>query len=616
MAALTRTLLPRARRAGPGPSAGVREVALVAVFAVVALLPLIAGDRFWTRKLFVIAVMSIVAVGLNLVLGYAGEYALGQVGIFAAGAYVTGVLTATYHWNAWLAMLAGVAAAALTGLVASVPGLRVGGWYFALTSLFIATVIPQTVRLAPGPTGGELGLAGIDRPQIAGHPLSTPALYILVLAVLGLALLGLRNLTRSTWGLAFACLRRGDVCLRSAGMSPVRVRLTIYLFAAVLAGAGGVVYPFLDGFISPDAFPLSLSILIIGATIIGGSDAVWAPVVGVAILQLVPELSDRFDKYALLIYGLALVAGSLLLPRGLVAPLRRAASAVLRPARSAEPPAGSADAAVARLARGDGAILEVRGLNKAFGGLRAVSDVSFTARPGQITAVIGANGCGKTTTLNLVSGFYRADAGHVSLGGTAVEGRAPHRIVRDRLARTFQTPMLLTDRTALENVMAGMLAHAPVPAAAAVLGLPSARRTRERFRRDAADLLAFAGLGPLAGQDADTLSPGRQRLLEVARALAGSPSVLLLDEPAAGLVGAEVGELAGLLRAVRAAGVAVVLVEHNMRLVMDLADHVVVLDTGTVLATGTPGEVRADPAVARSYLGAAATRPATRKEDR
>ncbi|MDL4775451.1 MULTISPECIES: branched-chain amino acid ABC transporter ATP-binding protein/permease [Thermomonosporaceae] len=612
----------------PGGTAGrrpgtAREIALVAVFAVVAVLPLIAGDKFWTRKLFVIAVMSIVAVGLNLVLGYAGEYALGQVGIFAAGAYVTGVLTATYGWNAWAAMLAGVLAAALIGLVASVPGLRVGGWYFALTSLFIATVIPQTVKIIPKPTGGEFGLAGIDRPTVLGHALSTPALYALSLVLLGLSLLGLRNLTRSTWGLAFACLRRGDICLRSVGVSPTRVRLTIYLLAAVLAGVGGAVYPFLDGFISPDAFPLSLSILIIGATIIGGSDAVWAPVIGVAILQFVPEVSDRFDKYALLIYGLALVLGSLLLPRGLVVPLRRGASALL--AAAARPGAGtgggtgtggvpaggtgSADAAVARLtgAADPGAVLEVAGLGKAFGGNQAVADVSFTARPGQITAVIGANGCGKTTTLNLISGFYRADRGRVGVGGTPLEGRAPHRVVRERVSRTFQTPLLLPDRTVLENVMAGMLTRTPVGAATAILGLPAARRARAGFAADAADLLAFAGLAHLAGQEADTLSPGRQRLLEVARALAGSPAVLLLDEPAAGLVGAEVDELAALLRAVRGAGVAIVLVEHNMRLVMGLADHVVVLDTGTVIATGTPDEVRADAAVARSYLGRSRT---------
>lgn len=417
------------------------------------------------------------------------------------------MLTATYGWNAWAAMLAGVLAAALIGLVASVPGLRVGGWYFALTSLFIATVIPQTVKIIPKPTGGEFGLAGIDRPTVLGHALSTPALYALSLVLLGLSLLGLRNLTRSTWGLAFACLRRGDICLRSVGVSPTRVRLTIYLLAAVLAGVGGAVYPFLDGFISPDAFPLSLSILIIGATIIGGSDAVWAPVIGVAILQFVPEVSDRFDKYALLIYGLALVLGSLLLPRGLVVPLRRGASALL--AAAARPGAGtgggtgtggvpaggtgSADAAVARLtgAADPGAVLEVAGLGKAFGGNQAVADVSFTARPGQITAVIGANGCGKTTTLNLISGFYRADRGRVGVGGTPLEGRAPHRVVRERVSRTFQTPLLLPDRTVLENVMAGMLTRTPVGAATAILGLPAARRARAGFAADAADLLAF-----------------------------------------------------------------------------------------------------------------------------
>jgi branched-chain amino acid transport system permease protein len=612
MAVTTSTMAPRRGYRG-------RATWLFLLFAVVAVLPLIGDDRYWIRKLFIIAVMSTVAIGLNLVLGYAGEYALGQVGIFATGAYVTGVLTATYQWNAWLAMLAGICAAAVVGLVASVPGLRVGGWYFALTSLFIATVIPEVADLLPGPTGGDFGLAGIDRPTVLGHALSTPALYVVALLVLGLAVLGVRNLTRSVWGLSFACLRRGDVCLRAAGGSPARVRLTIYLSAAVLAGAGGAIYPFLDGFISPEAFPLTLSIMLIGATVIGGSGAVWAPLVGVAVLEIIPDISDQFDKYALLIYGLALVLGALLLPRGLVVPLRRLADGVAdaiadrrrRPRTGEAAVPGSAEAALTRLgdAARERAELEVSGLGKAFAGLRAVSDASFTARPGQITALIGPNGCGKTTTLNIISGFYRADSGRVTARGTPLGGMAPQRIVTAGLARTFQTPLLLSERTVLENVMAGALVRLHVPAVAAILGLPGPRRTRERLRREAADLLAFAGLGRLADTEAGTLGPGQQRLLEIAKALASSPAVLLLDEPAAGLVGAEVDELADLLLAVRGAGVTTVLVEHNMRLVMELADHVVVLDAGAVIAAGPPDEVREDEAVARSYLGPATGRP-------
>jgi branched-chain amino acid transport system permease protein len=550
-----------------------------------------------------------VAVGLNFTLGYAGEFALGQAGIFAVGAYAAGMLTGQAGWSFWLALPVAVVAAAVVGLVVCLPGLRVGGWYFALTSLFIAVVLPDVAKVVPA-TGGTQGFAGIPVPSIGGRELTIGDLYLFVaVSLLGFLWL-LANVVRSPWGLAFASMRESSKAAAASGIAVFRMKLMAYVFAGLLAGYAGAILPHVDGYLAPDAFPMSLSILLVAGVTIGGTGRLTGPVVGIALLQILPRVVTGFDRYSLLIYGSILIIGMLFVRRGILPAAGDVwVSLYLRAARSRRLSPRSVGAAVIDDSTVDAPIplepatLAVSGVDKHFGGVHALRDVSVRAEAGRITAVIGPNGSGKTTLLNLILGFYRLDAGEVSLNGRRLSGRRPFQIARAGLARTFQTPVVLPDLACRENVMSGAFTTRRASLVEVLLRAPRARRDWQAAAQDADRLLRFVGLGSHLHATGGSLSAGQQRLLDIARALAPRPSVLLLDEPAAGLVGAEVETLADVLRRLRDAGYAVVLVEHNVNLVMAVADRVTVLDRGRVIADADPVSVQQDPAVLECYLG-------------
>jgi len=617
---LTETVL-RARRAGD--AAGMAALAIVAVY------PLLTGDQGLIRQFLSIGIFSIVAIGLNFTLGYAGEFALGQAGIFAVGAYATGMLTTLAGWSFWAALPVAVIGAAVVGLAAGLPGLRVGGWYFALTSLFIAVVLPDVANVVPG-TGGTQGFGGIPFATIGGRAVTTSDIYLFVLVSTFVILLLLANLIRSRWGLAFMSMRQSNKAAAASGIAVFRMKLLVYVLAAVLAGYAGTILPQVDGYLAPDAFPLSLSILLVAGVTVGGMGSLTGPVVGVALLQILPNSVSSFQNYSLLIYGSILIVGMIFVRRGILPTVRSAwvslvvwfvrrqrwlaAEGAVPGGDDAAPgddPVGTATELPPRRSSGQacaapGVPLDVSGVSKHFAGVHALREVSLTARPGQVTAVIGPNGSGKTTLLNIILGFYRLDSGQVRLGTADLTGKKPYQVARAGVARTFQTPVVLPDLSCRQNVMSGAFTHRHATLAEVMTRAPRARSDWREAVRTADELLTFVGLGRHVHEEAGSLTAGQQRLLEIARALALRPSVVLLDEPAAGLVGAEVEALAGVLRRLRDEGLAVVLVEHNVNLVMSVADHVTVLDQGRVIASADPATVQRDPAVLECYLGAAA----------
>jgi len=606
------------------------------LLAFAALYPVLTGDQSLLLQYIPIGIYAIVTVGLNFCLGSAGEFALGQAGVFAAGAYTAGILTSEYHWSFWVALPFAVVVAAGVGLLAGAPGLRVGGWYFALTTLFVAAVIPEIAEVSPH-TGGQQGIGTIPFPSVAGVTLSYTQLYLFILFSLVVLMLLLANFMRSRWGLAFVSMRQSNRAAESTGIAVLRMKLLAYTIAGVFAGYAGAILPHIDGYLSPDAFPFSLSILFIAAVTIGGIGSFAGPVVGVALLQILPNAVSGFTKYSLLIYGSLLIIGMIFIRDGLVPTARhlwvRLVVATSRrrgwvaddhpPPRTDVEVDDAVDAAIAeelesfraagRAAAGgplDGVLegtrrdpLVVDGVSKRFGGVQALEGVSLAAEPGQLTAVIGPNGSGKTTLLNMVLGFYSVDAGRITLGDRVLSGRRPFQVSRAGVARTFQTPVIIPGRSCCENVMSGMFRQRRVTVAEILVRAPRARRDWLAARTKALDLLDAVGLGPEAEREASSLTAGQQRLLEIARALATDPVAILLDEPAAGLVGHEVTALATLLAALRDQGYIVVLVEHNVNLVMSIADHVVVLDQGRVVADADPASVQADPRVLACYLG-------------
>jgi branched-chain amino acid transport system permease protein len=574
-----------------------------AVLAALLLLqPWLGVDQHWIRQTELVVILALIVSGLNLSFGFGGELALGQVAIYAGGAYVTAILAEHGVDDMAVTGLAAIGLALVIGLVSGLPGIRLGGWALAMVSFFLVLVLPNIINQFPDLTGGFGGIAGVERPTVFGISLeSTNAFYVTVV-VLGIIWFAfMRNLVLSRYGVALRVLRQSPVLARSLGISVYRLKVTVYLLAAIPAGVAGMLFTYLDGFISPGSFTFSVALSILAACILGGKDTIYGPILGAVFIRFGPSNSESFEKYSLVAYGAFLVIFGLFLSGGVGELWRRLVSRFgRRTGQALDGGEFDADAAIPTLR---GIDLRLSGVGKSFGGNLAVDAVSLTARAGHVTALIGPNGSGKTTLLNLVSGYYTPSSGTISLGDERIDGRASHSIARAGVARTFQTPNIPEGLSVGETVESARFARHNTGILATVLRLPRSARARKDDHAAAEQALDAVGLGQLGRATATAVPLGTRRLLEVARAIALEPAVLLLDEPASGLDSHEVEELARLIRAVAAAGAAVVLVEHNFQMVLSASDHIYVLAEGAVIAEGDPATIRDDEAVARSYLG-------------
>jgi branched-chain amino acid transport system permease protein len=569
---------------------------------VILFLPQLGLPYAATLQVELAAILALVVSGLNLSLGYAGELALGQAAMYAAGAYTAGILSEHGHTDLLLQLAVSGAVALLVGVITGIPGLRLNNWSLAMTSFFLVLLIPDLLQIFSSQTGGTNGLSGIQAVTLFGSPLSSGGLYkaIVVVAIVWFAVL--RNIVTSRHGIAFQVLKQSPVLATSQGIAVFRMKLVAYALGAIPAGVAGVLFANLEQFISPDAFSFTLATSVLAASILGGSASVYGAAIGAAIMQFGPNESTAFQQYSLVFYGLFLVVGGVLLRGGiarlgrdLVRRLDRVAGVV------APPPPGAAQSQEVTSLSGE--VLAVRGVSKNFGGNQALRDVSLVAEPGKVTALIGPNGSGKTTLLNIVCGFYRTDQGEISLGTDRLDQLPPHRVARAGVARTFQTPNLPAGITVAEAVSSGRYTTSPASMWSAILRTPKYRRVRRADAAEAERVLELAGLAHLRDTQAASLPLGMRRLLELARALIAKPRVLLLDETASGLDEDEVDRIAVLLARIRDAGATVILVEHNFRLVLELADHIAVLAHGEVIAAGPSAEIEQDPRVLTEYLG-------------
>lgn len=573
-------------------------VALLCAFA------LTAFDEYWQRQIVVIVVYTLIVSGLNLSFGYGGELALGQVAMFAAGAYVTAILATHGHYELLLALAASVAAAGLVGLASGIPGLRLGHWSLALTSFFLVLLIPDVIVLLEEHTGGLQGLAGVLDPTLAGVQLDWSGFFVFALALGFLWLMALRNVVLSRYGRSLRVLRESPQLASSLGLSVFRLRISAYVLGSLPAGIAGCVFAYLTGFVSPDAFTLNLAIALLAASVVGGVDSIYGAPVGAALLVLGPLQTSGAEEWSTLLYGVFLIIVGVLLSGGLASIGRSLMGRIGLPIE-----AGAGLLVSTADAEGDdfrvpGERLAVRDVRKQFGGVPALAGVSLTAQPGQVLAILGPNGAGKTTLLNAMSGFVSPDGGEIQLGAQHdLRGLSPAQIARRGVSRTFQTPIIPRGMTAQEVVESGRLGRPGPTLLGAVFRSPRMRRTRAEDRAAATAALTFAGLGEVAATDAQALPLGTRRLLEVVRAVVAQPGVVLLDEPAAGLDDEGQEELSRLIRRARDAGGTVIIVEHNVRFVLELADRVVAMALGEVIAEGTPDEMRRNEAVIATYLG-------------
>ncbi|SDZ48969.1 branched-chain amino acid ABC transporter ATP-binding protein/permease [Herbiconiux ginsengi] len=578
----------------------------VVVTAVVAVLPLIGLSPSLTRPLLLMSVMSLLVIGLNLNLGWAGELNMGLPAMYAVGAYLTGYMASRIFNDILLCLVLAAIASVLVGLLAGIPGLRLGGWMLAVSSFLLVLLIPTTLQVIPFEfLGGQSGFTGIPRPSLLGLELDRSGFFVVVIVVTSVWFAIYRSAVKSQFGNSLLILQHGSVLAPSLGMSRYRLKLTTYAFASMPVGMAGALFAYTDRIIAPESLGLALIINVLVASIVAGRRSIFAIFVGVAFVQVISTQSTRFGEFGEVAFGLFLIVGGLAFGSG-VSGLGRWVVRRFRKQAAPEKVAGMvADTSISIPALA-GKDLRMESVSKSFGGVKAVKDVSLLARAGQITALIGPNGSGKTTTLNMINGFQKPTSGRILLGDEDVTGQPAVSIARHGVSRTFQTPAIPTDLSVVDVVASSRIQGHHANLLSTILRTPKYRRNAEENHRVAMQWLQILGLTALADAPAASMALGTRRMIELARALCENPSVVLLDEVASGLDRDEVQELATVLRRVRDAGATVILVEHNFSLVQSLADHVVVLAEGTVLTDGSPQTIAEHPDVLERFLGSGA----------
>ncbi len=591
-----------ARRPRQGMAHWLEAAAPYAVLAIAgAALPLL-GNSYWGVIATRACVYWVLVSGLNLVVGFAGQIAIGWVALLTVGAYTTSVLaagTVTPALSPYLTLaIAGVAGAVL-GAIIGLPALRLRTFYFAMTTLGFATIATQIVLAWQGVTGGGVGVAG---PVFPGPFSSQWGFYYFCLLLAAICTWMTANIAGSRFGRGLVAIRDAEVAAEASGVAKPALLMTVFLFSGAVAGIAGGLFASLQSYITPDAFTFDLSVLFFIAILIGGRGSILGPLLGTILLTILPELAAPLVAWSTFLYAALLLAIVLVAPGGIAELLDFRNRRPLAGGRAIIPRPELVANVLGHKTRSSP--LSLQGLRLSFGGVRAIDGLDLEIRPGEVHGLIGPNGSGKTTTLNVISGYYSPQAGRVVLNGGTLPPRAPHLRARHRIARTFQTPRVVGAASVIQNVMIGGTVGGQGTFVESLFSLPRHRKDEAALHEEARAMLAVVGLEPLASVRADRLQHSELRFMEISRALMLRPAFLLLDEPAAGLSPDEIKRLGTLIVTISRQGTGVLLVEHHADLIFDICDHVTVLNLGKVLAAGTPTEIRSHRDVVDAYLGA------------
>lgn len=626
----------------------------LAALALLAAIPLMVDNSYVLGLLTLLAIYGILLIGLDVTVGYLGQVNLAQAAFLGLGAYAAGLSVAHFDFGMLAALAMALGVGLLFGTLLAFPALRLEGPQFALATLSFSALSATILNEWEGLTLGAQGLQ-VTRPPFLGMTLDAPGFFWMCLLMLALVWIGMRNLLSSQWGRAFEALRDSPIATDAMGVGTYRHKVAGFALSSGLGGLAGGLYAFNFQYLQPQSFGWDLMVILLLGVVLGGRKSLWGALVGASLIALLPNLlSNRELFQAISAIGLfvalaaggrgllkkttrpfqalapvvamgILMVGSFMventedwrkaifalmlfsvvvgLPEGLMGFAARFLTRLFHIDPPPLPEPAVLDAVLPKRTADSGPLLELRGLERYFGGVKAVDGISMTVRAGEIHGLIGPNGSGKSTAVNVISGLYTPTGGSMLLRGKPLPAGSLFKVARTGVARTFQNLQLFGELSALDNVMVALKDVYRSPLPLVLLGL--AKGEEKRAHAAALTLLELVGLREQARSRAKDLTYGDQRFLEIARALARKPELLILDEPAAGLAHPDVNKLTEIIKRIHERGISIILIEHHMDVISELCSVVTVLDGGRIIAAGTAEQVKRDPKVIEAYLGMA-----------